>query len=121
MRYKGEKEKAWQEVKKWIRRTYRDCYTCGATDLESYNFQSGHYQPVALVGSNNALAWDERFIRAQCGRCNGAGQGMQVQFRKGLVSEHGEKVVVEFDRQVKGKFVNPVKDWKEIINKFKNL
>lgn len=121
MRYKGIKGKAWEAVKAWSRRTYKDCYTCVAKSIVSYNAQAGHYQPVALVGSNNKLAWDERFIRLQCGHCNGAGQGMQVEFRRGLVKEHGETVVAEFDRQVAGKFVNPLKDWKEVIERFNSL
>lgn len=121
MRYKKLKGKAWNAVKAWCRRTYKHCYTCPARNLESYNAQAGHYQPVGLVGSNNKLAWDSRFIRFQCGYCNGTGQGMQVIFRKNLVKEHGEKVVAEYDRQVKGKFVNPVKSWQEIITHFENL
>lgn len=121
MRYKGIKGRAWNAVKSWCRRTYEDCYTCPARNLESYNAQTAHYQPVAIVGSNNKLAWDERFIRLSCSRCNGAGQGMQVIFRKNLVKEHGEKIVAEYDRQVKGKFVNPVKDWQKIIDHFNAL
>lgn len=121
MRYRGIKGRAWNSVKQWCRRTYEHCYTCPARDLEGQNAQSGHYQPVAIVGSNNKLAWDSRFIRFQCSRCNGAGQGQQVIFRKNLVKEHGEKVVAEYDRKVKGKFVNPVKDWQEIILFFDSL
>jgi len=121
MRYKGEKGRAWEEVKKWTRRKYKHCYTCKARNIVSYNAQSGHYQPVGLVGSNNNLAWDEDFIRLQCGRCNGTGQGMQVVFRKNLVKEHGEKKVAEYDRQVLGKFVNKVENWTIIKEKFKNL
>ena len=121
MRYKGIKGKAWEAVKSWTRRIYKDCYTCSAKNLISFNANAGHYQPVALVGSNNKLAWDCRFIRLTCSRCNGPGEGMQVIFRKNLVKEHGEKVVAEYDRQVKGKFVNPVKNWQEVITHFENL
>ena len=121
MRYTGIKGRAWEAVKSWCRRTYKDCYTCPARNLESYNAQAGHYQPVGLVGSNNKLAWNEKFIRFQCGRCNGVGQGMQVVFRRNLVKEHGEKIVAEYDRQVRGKFINPVKDWQEVIDRFKSF
>lgn len=120
-RYTGEKGRAWEEVKKWTRRVSHDCYTCGARNIESYNAQAGHYLPVALVGLNNKRAWDERFIRLQCGRCNGAGQGEQHLFRKKLVKELGEKVVAEYERAVRAKEVSPVKAWKEIIEKFKCL
>jgi len=121
MRYKGDKGRAWEQVKAWTRRKYKHCYTCPAKNIVSYNAQAGHYQPVAIVGSNNKLAWDENFIRLQCGRCNGFGQGMQVIFRENLVKEHGEEMVAEFDRQVAGKFVNPEKDWKSVIARFKGL
>jgi len=120
-RYKGDKGKAWKSVKEWTRRTYTNCYTCPAQHLVTYNAQAGHYRPVAIVGSNNKLAWDSRFIRLQCGRCNGVGQGEQVRFRTRLVKEHGEDVVAEYDRQVDGKFVNPVKDWKGIKRHFDEL
>ncbi len=121
MRYKSEKGRAWEEVKAWSRRKWKDCFTCPAKDLHSYNAQAGHYRPVAIVGSNNNLAWDERFIRLQCGHCNGAGQGEQVKFRERLVRELGEEVVAEFDRQVDGKFVNKVVSWEAVAEKFKNL
>lgn len=120
-RYKGIKGKAWDAVKKWCRTKYKDCYTCKAKNLTTYNAQAGHYQPVAIVGSNNKKAWDHRFIRLQCGQCNGAGQGMQVEFRKRLVIEHGEKVVAEFDRAVLAKEVEPIKDWQMVIDDFQRL
>lgn len=120
-RYVGIKGKAWDEVKKWVRRQSKNCYTCGAKNIKSYNAQAGHYQPVAIVGLNNRLAWDERFIRLQCGRCNGPGQGMQSIFRQKLVEELGEEVVADFDKRVYGKVVDPIKDWEAIIEKFKNL
>lgn len=121
MRYKGIKGKAWEAVKAWCRRTYKHCYTCPARDLQGRNADTGHYQPVALVGSNNHLAWDSDFIRLQCSHCNGAGQGQQVIFRKNLVKEHGEEAVAAFDAQVRGKVVNPVKDWQAIIDHYKSL
>lgn len=121
MRYKGEKGKAWEAVKRWCRQTYYGCYTCPAVDLVSYNANAGHYQPVGIVGSNNKLAWDENFIRMQCGACNGVGQGMQVIFRENLVKEHGEKMVAEYDRQVAGKFYNAIKDWNAIREHFDTL
>lgn len=120
-RYTGEKGKVWEEVKKWTRRVSNDCYTCGAKDIETYNAQAGHYLPVAVVGLNNQRAWDERFIRLQCGRCNGAGQGEQVWFRAKLVEELGEEAVVEFDRAVRAKETKPVKDWKALREHFKWL
>jgi hypothetical protein len=121
MRYKGDKGKAWEAVKRWCRRTFQHCYTCPAKYLVGINCQTGHYQPVGIVGSNNKLAWDENFIRMQCSHCNGVGQGMQVIFRENLVKEHGEVMVAEFDRQVAGKFYNAVKNWVEIKEHFDSL
>lgn len=119
MRYKGIKAKCWKEVKRIVRERESDCYTCNAKDLEGANAQAGHYQPVAIVGSNNNLAWDIDFIHLQCGRCNGVGQGMQVEYRKRLVEELGEEKVAEYDRQVRGKFVNPVESWELLLEKLK--
>lgn len=121
MRWKGDKAKAWEEVKAWTRRTWKDCYTCGRKDLEGINAQAGHYQTVAVVGSNNALAWNPDFIRLQCSYCNGVGQGQQVLFRAHLVREHGEEKVAKYDKEVYGKVSRPIKDWQAIINQFKSL
>lgn len=116
MRYKGIKGKAWEAVKSWCRRTYKDCYTCPARDLEGYNAQAGHCWPVGYVGSNNTLSWDRKQIRLQCGRCNGAGQGMQTEFRRGLVMEYGEDMVAEME--VRQHRVDPIKDWQKVIDDF---
>lgn len=115
MRYKGIKAKAWDAVKARIRHEEKDCYTCNAKDLQGQNAQAGHYKPVAIVGSNNTRSWDRRFIHLQCSRCNGAGQGMAVEYRRHLVRDYGEKVVAEFDLHYKR--VSPVKNWLEIIEK----
>ncbi len=119
MRYKGPKAKAWEAVKSYVRSREKDCYTCPSKNLFGTNAQSGHYLPVALVGSNNTLSWDERFIHLQCSRCNGAGQGMAVEYRKHLVSDYGEEVVQEAEKR-RWK-VDPIKHWEPIIEKFKLL
>lgn len=119
MRYKGKKGKAWEAVRLYIKRIEKNCYTCPAKNLQGQNFQCGHYLPVALSGSNNTLSWDERQIHAQCGRCNGVGQGQQVAYRSHLVSQYGESAVKELEaRRWK---VDPIKDWDAIINHYKAL
>lgn len=119
MRYVGIKGKVWEAVKRSVRRRETSCYTCPAKNLEGQNAQAGHFLPVALVGSNNTLSWEERQIHLQCGRCNGAGQGMAVEFRRHLVRDYGEKVVKTLEaRRWK---VDPVKDWGAIIDKFNKL
>ena len=107
-RYKGKKEKCWQKIRDIVKERDGDkCYTCNK-EGDEYNYDTGHYQPVAIVGSNNKKAWDIDFIRRQCKYCNSFGQGMQVEFRRKLVQELGEEKVVEYDRAVKAKEVDPV-------------
>ncbi len=119
MRYKGLKAKAWEAVKSYVRSKEKDCYTCPSKNLFGTNAQSGHFIPVALVGSNNTLSWDERFIHLQCSRCNGAGQGMAVEYRKHLVSDYGEKVVKE--SEARRWRVDPIKDFNVIIKHYERL
>lgn len=119
MRYTGIKAKAWDAVKASVRRREKDCYTCPSRCLQGPNAQAGHYLPVAIVGSNNRLSWDERVIHLQCSHCNGAGQGMQVQYRLHLVRDYGEDLVKKFEaRRWK---VDKVKNWQEIIDTFNAL
>lgn len=119
MRYTGLKGKAWEAVKASVRRREKHCYTCPALNLIGINAQAGHYLPVAHVGSNNTLSWDERVIHLQCSRCNGVGEGMQNEYRGHLVKDYGEKLVSEFDRRRYR--VDPVKNWTEVINRFNSL
>lgn len=119
MRYKGIKAKAWEAVKSYVRKKEKHCYTCNAKNLLGANAQSGHFIPVALAGSNNTLSWDERFIHLQCSRCNGAGQGMAIEYRGHLVKDYGEKTVAEAEKRRWR--VDPIKDWLAIIAKFKAL
>lgn len=121
MRYVGIKGKAWIAVKASVRRREKDCYSCGAKNLQKQNAQAGHYRPVAIVGSNNTRSWDERFIHLQCSRCNGAGQGEQVKYREHLVRDYGERLIKEYDRLVDAKQVSPVTDWGEVIERYNAL
>ena len=115
MRYKGDKGKAWESVKARTRKKEKHCYTCNSKNLEGINAQAGHYRPVAIVGSNNKRAWDERFIHLQCSRCNGAGQGEQVKYREHLVQDYGEELVEKYDKAIDAKRIDKVTDWKAII------
>lgn len=119
VRYKAQKGKAWLAVKNYVRAKEKNCYTCDAKNLTGINAQAGHYLPVALVGSNNRLSWDERQIHLQCSRCNGVGQGMGVSYRIHLLEEYGESIVQELEgRQRK---IDPVKDWKVVIEHYEKL
>lgn len=119
MRYKGIKGKAWEAVRKYVKAKEKDCYTCGARNLISYNANAGHYLPVGLVGSNNRLSWDERQIHLQCGSCNGVGQGEQVAYREHLLKDYGEEVVKELEKR-RWK-VDPIKNWQEVIDRYTQL
>jgi hypothetical protein len=113
MRYRAAKGRAWEAIKLRVRARETDCYTCPARNLSGANAQCGHFKPVAIVGSNNRWSWDERFIHLQCGRCNGAGQGMAVEYRAHLVLDFGETAVRDFEDSYRK--VNPVKDWAALI------
>lgn len=115
-RYTGIKGKVWDKVKQSVRRREQDCYTCPAKDLVSYNSQAGHYKPVGIVGSNNVLSWHPIFIHLQCGRCNGAGQGMAREYEARLRKEYGDEVVDWFESNYHR--TNPVKDWNYIARTF---
>lgn len=119
MRYKGKKGKAWEKVKLYVRSKEKDCYTCPARNLQGKNAHAGHYKPVGLVGSNNYWSWHPKFIHLQCGRCNGAGQGMAVEYREHLVRDYGEEIVADFDsswRKIRG-----IKNWDEVIAEYELL
>lgn len=119
MRYKGKKGKAWEAVKAYTRAKEKDCFTCSSRNLEGINAQAGHYLPVGLVGSNNALSWDERQIHLQCSRCNGVGQGQQVAYRQKLILSYGESTVLELEaRRYR---VDPIKNWDAIIDHYTTL
>lgn len=121
MRYKGLKGKAWEAVRRYIKKRDKNCYTCEKKNLiiNGYKADCGHYLPIAIVGSNNRLSWDERQIHLQCGRCNGAGQGEQSSYRRHLVRDYGEKVVAELEaRRYK---IDPIKDWQTVIDHYNAL
>ncbi len=119
MRYRGIKGRAWNAVKAYVRSKEKDCYTCGAKNLQGQNYQAGHFIPVALAGSNNRLSWDALQIHAQCGRCNGMGQGEQVAYRDHLVRDYGTKVVKELEaRRWK---VDKITNWQEVIDSYKSI
>lgn len=119
MRYKGIKGKAWEQVRIYVKTKEKDCYTCGSKNLYGINAQAGHYLPVGIVGSNNALSWDERQIHLQCSRCNGVGQGQQVAYRLHLVQDYGESCIAELDRR-RWK-IDPIKNWQTIIDHYTDL
>ena len=119
MRYKGIKGKAWEAVKAYVAKRDGDrCFTCPRRG-NSWSYDTGHFYPVAVVGSNNKLSWDERFIRRQCKFCNGMGQGMQAIFKENLIRELGAEQVEWFEKNYRK--VNPIKNWQEVIAHYSSL
>lgn len=119
MRWKGDKGRAWESVRKYIRLRDGDrCFTCQRSGPE-WSYDTGHCWPVSLVGSNNTLSWDERVIAVQCKYCNGVGQGMQEMFVANLISKYGPKTVNELRARIHK--VDPVRNWKEVRKHFDDL
>lgn len=73
MRKKSERkkleDKVWDECKRIIREAYpNECFTCGATNLEGSNWQTGHGKPKGSLSIK--YQYDLRNLRPQCMRCN---------------------------------------------------
>lgn len=119
MRWQGLKSEAWESVRRYVKKKEGDkCYTCPKSGAR-YLYDTGHYLPVALVGSNNTLSWDERQLHRQCKSCNGAGEGMHDAYRMHLVRDYGEPVVLEFEKRRWR--VDKVTDWQAVIDHYNNL
>jgi Bacteriophage Lambda NinG protein len=110
---------AWEFVRRYVRYYEKDCYTCEKKDLiaNGWKADTGHYKPVAIVGSNNVLSWDKRFLHLQCSHCNGPGQGMALEYAAHLVTDYGQSVVDYFEANWRK--VAPVKNWHTVIDDFR--
>lgn len=117
MRWKGSKGKCWEVVREIVKLRDGDkCISCPKKGAQ-WKYDTGHYYPVALVGSNNTLSWDTRYIRRQCSFCNGSGQGMQAEFKEALRSILGQPALIEFEtRRHK---VDPIKNWDVMLESLK--
>lgn len=62
-------DKVWNECKRIIREAYpNQCFTCGASNLEGSNHQTGHGKPKGALSLK--YKYDLRNLRPQCMRCN---------------------------------------------------
>ena len=62
-------DKVWNECKRIIREAYpNQCFTCGASNLEGSNWQTGHGKPKGALSLK--YKYDLRNLRPQCMRCN---------------------------------------------------
>lgn len=109
----------WEECKRIIRARYpHTCYTCGATNLEGCNLQTGHMWAKASLGAY--LKYDLRVLRPQCMRCNIHLGGCGADFYKKMLQEIGQEAMtqLENDRQVT---VKAYDFYIELLNKYRNM
>lgn len=112
MRYKGDKGKAWEALRKYvIARDGNKCVTCWRTGDE-FQVQGGHYLPMGLCGSNNKLGFDELNVHCQCAYCNMVGQGQQELMGQHINRKYGEGTTDKLRKRL-GK-VDKVEDWKKL-------
>jgi 5-methylcytosine-specific restriction endonuclease McrA len=118
MRYKGDKGKAWDALRQYVyERDGYVCVTCGRSKADGFQMQAGHLYPMGHTGSNNKLSWDEFNVHCQCARCNGPGLGEQELMAGYIQRKYGKKKLEELkSRRYK---VDPVKDWKGLIEYYK--
>lgn len=82
-------DKVWDECRRIIREAYpNECYTCGATNLEGSNWQTGHGKPKGALTLK--YKYDLRNLRPQCLRCNLHLGGCTDIFLALLEEENGE-------------------------------
>lgn len=86
------KVEVWELCKAIIRKKYGNiCYTCGARNLESSNWHTGHFLPSSTCGA--LLRYDVRNLRPQCYRCNISLSGNGAVFYRRLVEAEGQLYV----------------------------
>ena len=90
----------WEECRRIIKQRYGNvCYTCGATNLTSSNWQIGHLFAKASLGA--FLKYDLRVLRPQCFRCNIHFGGAGATFIENMRKRDGDSYVdaILLDRQ----------------------
>lgn len=111
--------KLWEQCRRIIKEKYGNvCYTCGAKELTSSNWQIGHLLPKASLGAN--LKYDLRILRPQCFRCNinmgGNGAIFSQNIRNLEGEEYLEKILQDRQKTVKAY------DWYEqLLEQYKLL
>lgn len=91
------KKVLWEFCKQIIRLRFGNkCFTCGTSNLEGSNWQTGHFIPSSICGVS--LRWELRNLRPQCFRCNISLGGNGTIFYKRLVETMGQQYVDELFR-----------------------
>ena len=109
----------WTECKRIVRKLHGNvCYTCGAGNLSSSNWQTGHMWSKASVGA--FLKYDVRILRPQCMTCNLWQGGRGADFYSRMLKEIGQQKMheLEKDRQVT---VKAYDFYVELLEKYKQL
>lgn len=111
--------KLWEECRRIIKKKYGNvCYTCGAKELTSSNWQIGHMLAKASVGAY--LKYDLRLLRPQCFRCNIHMGGAGAMFVENMRRLEGNTYVdaIFSDKKITVKAY----DWYEqLLQDYKNL
>ncbi len=107
---------------RYIRLFYADlngnctCYTCGKI-VPLKELDNGHYQKR----EHKATRYHLNNCRPQCKTCNGDTKhnGKQDVFRKNLVYEIGEEMVIEIENLAKSTFKTSAVWYREVSNKYR--
>lgn len=109
----------WEECKRIVRARYKHtCYTCGASNLEGSNLQTGHMIAKGSLGAY--LKYDLRILRPQCIRCNIHNGGMGAVFIENMRRIEGDVYVDQIlaDRNVT---VKAYDYYVELLEKYKQI
>jgi len=104
---KGQKDKTWKALSRYIRLRDKHCVTCYAPHPFE-DLDCGHYQRNSernkLLGGNE-LWFDEINFGAQCTACNRFRNGQPVQMALFLTQKWGAKIL----KTIQKKFTTPKK------------
>ena len=115
------KRKIWEYCKQITRKRYGNiCYTCGATGLEKFNWQTGHVPyPKSILPAKMKL--DLRVLRPQCMSCNQFHGGMGAEAYKRMLQGIGQDEMdkIEKDRQK----IEPVRIqyYRDLLEEYKQI
>lgn len=117
-------KRIWNECKRIIRARYYDedrghvCYTCGKSDLQGSDCQTGHMLPKSTLGAY--MKYDLRNLRIQCTRCNIWGGGMGAIFIENMRRIEGDDYVDGILND-KNKYVDPYLHYIKILEEYKKI
>ena len=113
-------DKLWSLCREITRLKYgHTCYTCGRTNLEGANWQTGHFIPKASCPAE--LKYDLDNLRIQCYFCNINLGGNGGQFYRNLERDMGKEYIDKLFKS-KNTLVKADKQWYEQkINEYEKI